>query len=101
MLIASHMGLCQVPLAFGCMVHQARTSQLNIAHGRVPLQDETTQGVVEVVRNVNYCHSLTVLYHEVLRHVRVDTRLANVRVRDSSAAKAFPDLSFLGSGPRP
>jgi hypothetical protein len=41
---------------------------------------------VEVVRNVNYCHSLTVLYHEVLRHVRVDTRLANVRVSESPNA---------------
>ncbi|MFL1455000.1 M15 family metallopeptidase [Marinobacter sp. GN3S48] len=42
-------------------------------------QEETVEGVSEVVRNPNYCHSLTVIYHEILRHMRVDTVLAGVR----------------------
>ncbi|KAA1173830.1 OmpA family protein [Marinobacter salinexigens] len=42
-------------------------------------QDESIEGVSEVVRNPNYCHSLTVIYHEILRHMRVDTVLAGVR----------------------
>ncbi|MHA7854918.1 DUF2272 domain-containing protein [Marinobacter shengliensis] len=42
-------------------------------------QDESIEGVSEVVRNPNYCHSLTVIYHEILRHIRVDTVLAGVR----------------------
>ncbi|WP_449285308.1 OmpA family protein [Marinobacter sp. PE14] len=42
-------------------------------------QEETVEGVSEVVRNSNYCHSLTVIYHEILRHIRVDTVLAGVR----------------------
>ncbi|TGN41857.1 OmpA family protein [Marinobacter confluentis] len=42
-------------------------------------QEETVEGVSEVVRNPNYCHSLTVIYHEILRHIRVDTVLAGVR----------------------
>jgi outer membrane protein OmpA-like peptidoglycan-associated protein len=42
-------------------------------------QDESIEGVSEVVRNPNYCHSLTVIYHEILRHMRVDTVLTGVR----------------------
>ncbi|MCC5852405.1 MAG: OmpA family protein [Alkalimonas sp.] len=42
-------------------------------------QEETVQGVSEIIRNPNYCHSLTVLYYEILRHLRVDTRLGGVR----------------------
>lgn len=42
-------------------------------------QEEEVEGVSETVRNVNYCHSLTVLYHEILRHYRVDTVVAGVR----------------------
>lgn len=42
-------------------------------------QSEQVEGVSEVVRNPNYCHSLTVIYHEILRHIRVDTVLAGVR----------------------
>jgi competence ComEA-like helix-hairpin-helix protein len=42
-------------------------------------QEETVEGVSEVIRNVNYCHSLTVIYHEILRHIRVDTVLGGVR----------------------
>ena len=42
-------------------------------------QQETVQAVSETVRNPNYCHSLTVVYHEILRHLRVDTEVAGAR----------------------
>ena len=42
-------------------------------------QEEEVEGVSETVRNVNYCHALTVIYHEILRHYRVDTAFAGVR----------------------
>ncbi|HEX8625691.1 MAG TPA: hypothetical protein VF782_11505 [Allosphingosinicella sp.] len=42
-------------------------------------QEEEVEGVSEIVRNVNYCHALTVLYHEILRHYRVDTAFAGLR----------------------
>lgn len=42
-------------------------------------QEETTQAVSEVVRNPNYCHTLTIVYHEILRHLRVDTEVVGAR----------------------
>lgn len=42
-------------------------------------QSETVEGVSEVVRNVNYCHALSVVYYEILRHIRVDTEIGGVR----------------------
>ncbi len=42
-------------------------------------QEEEVEGVSETLRNVNYCHALTVLYYEILRHLRVDTGFAGVR----------------------
>ena len=42
-------------------------------------QEEFVQGVSEIVRNINYCHSLTIIYHEILRHLRVDTRVVGAR----------------------
>ncbi|MEM7764661.1 MAG: hypothetical protein AAF290_11310 [Pseudomonadota bacterium] len=42
-------------------------------------QAETTTATSEVVRNPNYCHSLTVVYHEILRHLRVDTEVVGAR----------------------
>ncbi len=42
-------------------------------------QEEFVQGVSETVRNINYCHSLTIIYHEILRHLRVDTRIVGAR----------------------
>lgn len=42
-------------------------------------QEEEVEGVSEVIRNPNYCHALTVLYHEILRHYRVDTGFAGLR----------------------
>jgi hypothetical protein len=42
-------------------------------------QEESVTGTVEVIRNPNYAHSLTVIYHQILRHMRVDTEVAGVR----------------------
>lgn len=42
-------------------------------------QEETVTGTTEVLRNQNYAHSLTVLYYQILRHLRVDTEFAGVR----------------------
>lgn len=42
-------------------------------------QEEEVEGISETVRNINYCHALTVLYHEILRHYRVDTAFSGVR----------------------
>lgn len=42
-------------------------------------QAESMEGVSEIVRNPNYAHSLTIIYHEILRHMRVDTALGGVR----------------------
>lgn len=42
-------------------------------------QEEEVEGIAETVRNINYCHALTVIYHEILRHYRVDTAFAGVR----------------------
>ena len=46
-------------------------------------QEEDVEGVSETVRNVNYCHALTVIYHEILRHYRV-TRVLPVSGSASS-----------------
>ena len=40
---------------------------------------ESVEGVTEVVRNINYGHSLTVVYYKILRHLRIDTELGGVR----------------------
>ncbi|TVP53455.1 MAG: hypothetical protein EA349_13685, partial [Halomonadaceae bacterium] len=42
-------------------------------------QEESVQGVSEVVRNANYCHALSVIYYEIVRHMRIDTSLGGVR----------------------
>ena len=42
-------------------------------------QTENVTGTVEVIRNVNYAHSLTVIYHNILRHYRVDTEFGGAR----------------------
>ncbi len=41
-------------------------------------QEESIEGISEVIRNPNYCHALTVIYYEILRHLRVDTELTSV-----------------------
>lgn len=46
---------------------------------REETQTETTQAVSEVLRNANYAHSLTIIFHEILRHIRVDTELVGAR----------------------
>ncbi|AXH95521.1 DUF2272 domain-containing protein [Ornithinimicrobium avium] len=42
-------------------------------------QEETVTGTVEVVRNANYAHSLTVIYYQILRHLKLETAFAAVR----------------------
>ncbi len=42
-------------------------------------QSESAVGVTETIRNINYGRSLTVVYYDILRHLRVDTELAGVR----------------------
>lgn len=41
-------------------------------------QQETVTGTTEVLRNFNYAHSLTVIYYQILRHLRVETAFAGV-----------------------
>jgi len=43
------------------------------------IQSEAVTGTTEVIRNINYAHSLTVIYHNILRHLKVDTEFASVR----------------------
>lgn len=42
-------------------------------------QEENVVGTTEVIRNPNYAHSLTVIYYQILRHLRVNTGFAGVR----------------------
>lgn len=42
-------------------------------------QEEEAESITETIRNPNYGHSLTVIYHQILRHLRVDTVLADVQ----------------------
>jgi hypothetical protein len=42
-------------------------------------QEETVTGTTEVVRNLNYAHSLTVIYYQILRHLKVNTEFAGAR----------------------
>ena len=41
-------------------------------------QTENIEGVSEVVQNINYTRALSVVYYEILRHLRVDTEIAGV-----------------------
>ncbi|MER6316733.1 DUF2272 domain-containing protein [Streptomyces sp. NPDC001581] len=42
-------------------------------------QEESVTGTTEVIRNYNYGHSLTVIYYQILRHLRVETAFTGVR----------------------
>ena len=42
-------------------------------------QEETVTGTTEIVRNANYAHSLTVIYYQILRHLKLQTEFAAVR----------------------
>jgi hypothetical protein len=42
-------------------------------------QQETITGTTEILRNPNYGHSLTVIYYQILRHLKVTTEFAGVR----------------------
>jgi hypothetical protein len=42
-------------------------------------QQESVTGTTEILRNPNYGHSLTVIYYQILRHLKVSTEFAGVR----------------------
>jgi hypothetical protein len=42
-------------------------------------QEETATGTTEIIRNFNYGHSLTVIYYQILRHLKIETAVAGVR----------------------
>ena len=42
-------------------------------------QEETVTGTTEIVRNANFAHSLTVIYYQILRHLKLETAFAAVR----------------------
>lgn len=41
-------------------------------------QNETVTGTSEVVQNINYTRALSIVYYEILRHLRVDTEVGAV-----------------------
>src|SRR4029077_4053517 len=41
-------------------------------------QEETVTGTTEIVRNPNYGHSVTVVYYQILRHLKIETAVAGV-----------------------
>lgn len=42
-------------------------------------QEETSEGSTEIIRNQNYAHALTVVYHQILKHYRVETEFSGFR----------------------
>ena len=58
--------------------HANSLRQLNSTVVTETSQRETTEAVSEIIANPNFCHSLTVLYYDILRHLQVDTELAGV-----------------------
>ena len=42
-------------------------------------QEETVTGTTEVIRNLNYAHSLTVIYYQILRHLKISSEFAGAR----------------------
>jgi hypothetical protein len=42
-------------------------------------QEESVVGTTEFVRNQNYGHSLTVIYYQILRHLKIETAVVGVR----------------------
>lgn len=60
-------------------------------------QEEAATGTTEVLRNQNYAHSLTVIYYQILRHLKVETAIAGVReclfvpfpIRPFTVARAY------------
>jgi outer membrane protein OmpA-like peptidoglycan-associated protein len=41
-------------------------------------QSESVTGTSEVVQNINYTRALTIVYYEILRHMRIDTEIGSV-----------------------
>jgi hypothetical protein len=71
-------------------------------------QEEEATGTTEVVRNQNYGHSLTVIYYQILRHLKIETAVAGVReclfvpfaIRPFTSARAYRWRDAIRSGLR-
>ena len=71
-------------------------------------QEETVTGTTEVVRNANYGHSLTVIYYQILRHLKIETGVAGVReclfvpfaITPFTVARAYRWREFIRKGLR-
>jgi hypothetical protein len=69
-------------------------------------QEEEVTGTSEVVRNPNYGHALTVIYYQILRHLKVETAFAGVReclfvpfaIKPFTVARAFRWRDLLRRG---
>ncbi len=69
-------------------------------------QEETVTGTSEVVRNPNYGHSLTVIYYQILRHLKVETAFSGVReclfvpfaIKPFTVARTFRWRDLLSRG---
>jgi hypothetical protein len=42
-------------------------------------QNKNMIGISEIIRNINYTHSLTVMYHNILRYLRMDTKFTEIK----------------------
>jgi hypothetical protein len=71
-------------------------------------QQETVTGTTEIVRNANYAHSLTVIYYQILRHLKIETGVAGVReclfvpfaITPFTVARAYRWREFIQKGLR-
>ena len=71
-------------------------------------QEESVTGSTEVVRNANYGHSLTVIYYQILRHLKIETGVAGVReclfvpfaITPFTAPRAYRWREFIQRGLR-
>jgi hypothetical protein len=69
-------------------------------------QEETVTGTTEVVRNPNYGHSLSIIYYQILRHLKVETAFTAVReclfvpfaIKPFTIARAYRWRDLIGRG---
>ncbi len=69
-------------------------------------QEETVIGTSEIVRNPNFGHALTIIYYQILRHLKVETAFAGVReclfvpfaIKPFTVARAFRWRDLLRRG---
>jgi GH25 family lysozyme M1 (1,4-beta-N-acetylmuramidase) len=71
-------------------------------------QEESVTGTTEVVRNSNYGHALTVIYYQILRHLKIETGIASVHeclfvpfaITPFTVARAYRWREFIRRGLR-